>query len=198
MQHRSGLIVLAVTSVAVTGAIAAEPDRPALTVLLGLPVAVDGRWDGGSLSGSAGFDRPLSARLAAVFIAGAARGIAVDLPHEEAEANSTYLVAGLRATAHPEDTTRLYLLAALGLLRADLREQVSGYPLPETLLVRSSSTGTTALFAAGAIAAIPRSRCSVVLEASYLVPWTSAPGHVGGKVPSPLLATAGLRIALGR
>ncbi len=198
MWCRLVLAVLAATSIVVNAAAGTAEDRAALTLLLGRPWVGDGHWGAGTLSGSACLDRSLASRLAAVFIAGTARGIATGISHEGVELDSTYFVAGVRFTSHPEDRVRLYLLAALGVLRADSRESTSGWPGEGSSVVRESRTGTTAVVATGVVVSIPHSRYSVVCEASYLFPQTEAPAGFSGSVPAQLLASVGLRVALGR
>ncbi len=195
----SSVVASACATVAAAAACAAEPDRPALTVLLGWPSATASGWGGGTMAGAVSIDRPFSQRVAAVIVSGTARGVHGEVPpHQEIELASTYLVAGLRFSAETAAGPRVYALAAVGALRADVRDRVSGWPVPETYVVRDSSTGAAALLGAGAIFAIPRSRCSVVADVSYLAPRLKVPAGVGGSVPAQLVATAGVRVALGR
>lgn len=198
MGGRLVLALLVGASFAVNAAAEAVEDRSALTLQLGRPWVGDGHWGAGVLSGSVCLDRALAAHLAAVFIAGTARGITTAISHDEIELDSTYLVAGVRFTAHPEDRVRLYLLAALGVLRADSRDTIYGWQSDSSSVVRESRAGTTAILGTGVVASIPRSRYSVVCEASYLMPQTEAPAGLSGTVPAQLLANVGLRIALGR
>jgi hypothetical protein len=195
MVGRLVLVVLAGVSIAPAAASAAEPERPALTLQLGKPVGGGGDWGAGTLSGSAALDLPLSPYLSAAFIAGTSRGMAEAVEHTQARLDSTYVVAGLRYLSETENGARIYVLGAVGALRAQSREEFTYW---ETTVESYSTTGSTALFAAGVIVAIPRSRCSFVGEVSYLLPRTGAPGSVGGEVPTQLSLTAGLRVALGR
>ena len=198
MRGRLVVILLAGVLGAVNAAAEGGEGRSALTLQLGRPWVGDGHWSAGTISGSACFDRPLAPRLAAVVIAGTARGIATGISHDEIELDNSYVVAGARFTSHPEDRVRLYLLAAIGVLRADSRETSYGWLNGGSSVVRESRTGTTAIVGTGVVASIPHSRFSVVCEASYLMPQTGAPAGLSGTVPAQLLASVGLRVALGR
>ncbi len=192
-------MVSACAAVAAVAACAAEPDRPALTMLLGRPTATAAGWGGGTVAGAVSVEWPLSPHVAAVVVGGTARGVSGDVPpHQEIDLASTYVVGGLRFSADTAAGPRVYFLAALGALRADVRDQVSGWPVPETYVVRDSSTGGTALLGVGAIFAIPQSRCAVVGDVSYLAPRLTVPAGVGGSVPAQLAGTVGVRVALGR
>jgi len=196
MGNRPGLIVPAVVLLASVAASAAEPERPSLTLELGKPIAAGEPWHAGSLSGNVCLDLPFSPHLATVFAVGTVRGVIEDVEHDTVEIDSAYLVAGVRYTSDAADGARIYVLGAVGALRAGVRDDFT-YGDWRTVSY-DSTTGSTALLAFGAIVSIPRSRCSFVGEVSYLVPRTGAPGGLGGEVPTQLILSAGLRIAFGR
>ncbi len=199
MGNRALLVLLVAASAAWSAPAGAAMDGPALTVLLGRPAATAAGWGGGTVAGAVSVDRPLSPHVAAVVVGGTARGVSGEVPpHQEIDLASTYVVGGLRFSAATVAGPRVYLLAAFGALRVDVRDRFSGWPVPETHVVRDSSTGATALLGVGAIFAIPHSRCSVVGDVSYLAPRLKVPAGVGGSVPAQLAATAGVRVALGR
>lgn len=198
MGGRLVVILLAGVLCAVNAAAEGVGGRSALTLQLGRSWVGDGHWSAGTISGSACLDRALAPRIAAVVIAGTARGITTAISHDEIELDSTYLVAGVRLTSHPEDRVRLYLLAAVGVLRADSWETIYTWQHDGSSVLRESRTGTTAILGTGVVVSILGSRYSAVFEASYLMPQTGAPAGLSGTVPAQLLASVGLRIALGR
>jgi len=189
------LVVLAGVGLAAAVAGAAEPERSALTLELGKPIAGGGDWGAGTVSGGATLDLPLSPYLSAAIVAGTARGTTLAVEHTQARLDSTYVVAGLRYLSEEQGGARIYVLGAIGALYAQSREEFTYWG---TTVETYSNTGATALVAFGVLVAIPRSRCSVVGEVTYLLPRTGVPGTVGGEVPTQLSLTAGLRIALGR
>jgi len=194
MGNRPGLIVPAVVLLASVAASAAEPERPSLTLELGKPIAAGEPWHAGSLSGNVCLDLPFSPHLATVFAVGTVRGVIEDVEHDTVEIDSAYLVAGVRYTSDAADGARIYVLGAVGALRARSRDEFT-YGDSRTV-TDDSAIGATAQLAAGVIVAIPRSRFAIGGELSFLAPSTSAPGGLGGRVPGQLLLTAGARITL--
>ena len=176
--------------------VAAEPERPALTLQLAKPIGGGGDWAGGALSGSAALDLPRAANLSVAVVLGTVRGLGQGSGHSGYEIDSTYLAAGLRYMSPVERGARMYLLGAVGLLHARLRDEFSYWD--SSSVSYDSSLGATALLAFGVIASVPGSRCSFVAEAAYLAPAADAPGNVGGRVPTQLTLGGGLRVALGR
>jgi hypothetical protein len=202
MQHGLVRALVCAAFAAVATVNAAPLDRPALSLQIGRLIATsDAVWRGGDLSGNVAIDFPVSAAFAAVVALGTSRGIrGGDYSHESVELTNTYLVAAIRLTSTPQGAShsRAFVLVGYGLLQATARHEVSNYTPPFSQAFRNSGTGGTAVFGVGLIVPIPRSRLAVVGEVSGLLPQTTVPGGGSHTAPSQFLATAGVRVALGR
>jgi hypothetical protein len=199
MQHR---LVLALVCAAFAGVVrigAAPLDHPALSLQIGkLVLSSDEAWSGGKLSGSLAADFPVSATIAPTVVLGTSRGLHAVFGDENVELTSDYLVGAVRVTPRPDGAVRAYLLAGYGLLRANAREDVTDPYSGRISVYEHSSTGGTALLAVGMAVAVPESRLAFVAEISSIVPHTSTSGFGSGSVPGQILATAGIRVTLGR
>jgi hypothetical protein len=199
MQHCLVLALVCATLACAATISAAPLDHPALSLQIGKPIlSSDEAWSGGKLSGNLAVDFPVSATIAPAVVLGTSRAIHAVFGHENVELSSDYLVGAVRVTSRPNGAVRAYLLAGYGLLRADAREDVTDPYSGRISVYRHSSTGGTAVLAVGMVVAIPESRLAFVAEISSLVPHTSTPGFGSGSVPGQILATAGVRVALGR
>lgn len=201
MRHRLVPALVCAVLAAPATISAAPPDRPALSLQIGRLVATsDADWSGGDLSGNVAVDFPVSATFAPVLVLGTSRRIRGWYPHEQVELTSDYLVAAVRLTSRPQGASRsrAFLLVGYGLLQATARHYVSNYTPPLNQVFRFSGTGGTAVFGVGVIIPIPKSRLALVGDVSGLLPQTSLPGGGPSTVPSQFLATAGVRVTLGR
>lgn len=200
MRRRLVPALVCAGSVGVASISAAPLSGPTLSLQLGKRLIVsDTEWSGGDLSGNVAVDFPVSATIATVMIMGTSRGMHTVYPHESLELTCDYLVAAVRFTSRSQGVIPAYFLVGYGLLQAKTRDEVNyfGYEGSSSVF-RYSGTGGTAFVAAGLIVAIPGSRVAIVGEFSALVPQVNVPGGGLSNVPTQFLATAGLRVALGR